>query len=105
MPDMKLGNLIVLSLLIIALLITPSFAAIKTVSYTSYISPTLTDWDLDHTLKLFDPALGKLTKVDFYVTINGTLIGEAENKGDSVVRYAYMQDNTDMDPLYSSAKS
>ena len=88
---MKLRILIYLFIIITSLLIAPSLAANKYLSYTSAIPKTLTDWDKNHSLPLFDPALGKLTSVTFYITINGTMDGKAENLGPSWANSSFLR--------------
>ncbi|MCX6679193.1 MAG: choice-of-anchor E domain-containing protein, partial [Methanothrix sp.] len=83
--------------MVIVILSVPSFAAVKTVSYSSTIPSQLTDWSLNHNLPLFDPALGKLLRVDFYATVNGTFDGKAENTGPSIVLQSYLQSVLGMD--------
>ncbi|MFZ2470945.1 MAG: choice-of-anchor E domain-containing protein [Methanothrix sp.] len=71
---------LLLSIFIIAILTTSSLAAIKTVTYPSTIDKLMVDWDENHSLPYFNPALGRLISVNFNAMLNASLEGKAENK-------------------------
>jgi hypothetical protein len=99
---MRHWRLLLISIFIIAILTTSSFAAIRTVTYTSqlYTGSTpqgkLVDWTDNHTLPYFNPALGRLISVDFRATLNATLNGYAQNQAGEPVPKAYMAVDTNM---------
>lgn len=92
---MRLARLILITIFILSILAAPSFAATKTITYTHTIPSAKTDWNNTHTLPLFNPALGKLIRVDFNETLNATMKGWAENLGLSIAR-AFLSDDTTM---------
>ena len=91
---MKSIEYVIFTLFIIAILIAPSIAATRTITYTHTIPSNITDWNHDHILPLFDPALGKLLRVNYNETLNATMSGIAENLGNSIAR-AYLTDDTE----------
>ncbi|MCK9564861.1 MAG: choice-of-anchor E domain-containing protein, partial [Methanothrix sp.] len=85
---MRLSKLLLMflaSILIAAILTSSSLAAIQTVTYKSDLSNKTIGGSRNHTLNYFDPALGKLLKVDFTASENVSMRGSAENTGEEPV--------------------
>ncbi len=78
------------------ILTIPSFASIKTVSYTSMIPEHMVGADKVHTFPYFDPALGTLVSVNFIASLNGTLDAQAENLGSTGYTQCYVTDLAEM---------
>lgn len=94
---MRAGKLLLLSIILAAVLTASSLAAIKTVTYSSQLPENLVNWNGNHNLPKFDPAMGNLISIDFTATLNASLDGKAENTNpNSGVQDCYMQDLTDM---------
>jgi hypothetical protein len=77
---MRYGRNLLISIFIIAILVSSSLAAIRTVTYPSNIPESMMGWDGNHPLPYFDPAKGELLSVLFTATLNDSFDGKAENK-------------------------
>ena len=93
---MKSGRLLLISILVIAILTTSSLAAIRTVSYNSEIDLAQIPWNKNHVLPYFDPDLGKLLRIDFVTTLNGSEDVCVQNYHTSQPAQAYVTDNASL---------
>ncbi len=102
---MKIGRLLLIPTIIIAILATLSSAAIVEEKQCANLHAGLTggyqgiytDWTDDYQFNKFDPAKGKLLSVDFNATLNGSIYARAENLGGSNVSGAYALVDADME--------
>ena len=87
-----------MALIFIIAILTNSSLAVKTVTYTSELTPELVGtWERYHTLPYFDPDLGNLISVDFTASLNATVDGGAENMAPlGGVEDAYISADADM---------
>jgi len=83
----------------IAILTTSSLAAIRTVTHYSSIENQTVDWPSNqkHTLDYFDPDKGRLIRIDFAATLNGSMYGKIENRNiNASVERAFFSDITNL---------
>ena len=85
-----------ISILVIAILTTSSLAAIRTVSYNSEIDLAQIPWNENHVLPYFDPDLGKLLRIDFVTTLNGSEDVCIQNYHISQPALAHLTDNASL---------
>ncbi len=82
---------------VIAILTTSSLAANRTVTYYSEIPNQTVNWppNQKHTFPYFDSDMGRLIRIDFTATLNGSMNGTTENRNiASGVDESYFQDRT-----------
>lgn len=77
---MKLFNFILI-IAAFAMVISPSAAEVKTLTYCDTLPVKAGSWSDDHTLPLFDPGMGELLRVDLAVDLNALQDFQFENEG------------------------
>ena len=97
---MKLRDLLLISLIVIAILTTSSLAANRTLVQYSDINPTMISWpsNFHHSFDKFDPALGTLNRIDFTATLNATMNGSGYNKNTGAwINFSFARSNASLD--------